>query len=164
MIEILNVSISAVALIVAFATAFFAHHYYTKGEQERKRETLISTLQSIDEFKVLFHGVARERKKTGVPLGQYEIDLFALFESNEPVVSEMERMIQHLLDRHMKIPNDVAAQAQIVKVHTNRLTNWMNMIHARFVNFNNNRIHEMESEFKRISALAKHLSNTASKP
>jgi hypothetical protein len=159
MFDALNFTISIIALIVAIATAIAAHRYYVINEQGRRRELLLGALQAADEACFVFQQVERERLKTGPELDVEEASLFQQFSEMESMLSKTSEVVNSVLSiEEHKIPNDMVLVALQMKKASANLNRMGTMLHARFVNCNNNKIDEISTRLKLVRDLARQLS------
>lgn len=159
----INLVISISALVIAVATAFAAHYYHIKGDQRRKRELLLETLKSLDRYEVLAQNVERERNKTGCLIDTEERDIFALLQTcNEEMRKATETTIQ-VLSRKSKISDEMLHSAEMVKKHTDGLSNWLEMLQMRFLNFNNNRVADITNRLESFRKDLEQISTSHSK-
>jgi hypothetical protein len=134
----INLTISLFALVIAIATAFAAHYYYTRNDQRRRREIILETLKALDRYDVLAHNVERERNKTGCPIDEDERNTFALLQTCNEQMKKAAEATNQVLSNKSKISDEILHTAEMLKRHTDSLSNWLEMLQTRFMNFNNN--------------------------
>lgn len=153
--------ISLLSLVVAIATAVAAHHYFKRSERQRDEDLIRTALTKFSQCRADSTVLKRERAKTGQPIAEYEHELFAQLELLSTLAEELEKELIGILSSGKKITPDIRSATLSVLAITEGFSTHVQMISAKFQNFNNNRFGKLvelqEQRPKLESLLREHL-------
>lgn len=151
-----STSLSLLSLVVAIATALAAHHYFKRAELQRDEDLVHNALVKFARCRADAIALKRERSKTGHPVAEYEHELFAQFELISTVVERLEKELIEILSSGKKITPKIRSAAITAVAITESYSMHLQMISAKFQNFNNNRFSrlvELQEQLPKLESL-----------
>lgn len=145
--------LSLLSLVVAIATAVAAHHYFRRAQHQRDEDLIRSALVKFSQCRADAAVLKRERSKTGQPLAEYEHELFAQLELLSTVAERLEKKLIEILSSGKKITPDIRSATLSALAITEGLSTHVQMISAKFQNFNNNRFGKLVELQERLPKL-----------
>ena len=100
--------------------------------------------------------LTRERNKTGQPFADYELELFTQFELLSTMAEKLEKELVEILSSGKKITPKIRSAALSAMALAERFSTQLQMISAKFQNFNNNkfgRLVELQEQLPKLESL-----------
>lgn len=148
--------LSFISLIVAIATALAAHHYFKSAEHQRNEDLMHNALAKLSQYRADATTLKRERSKTGQPIDEHEQGLFEQLDMLNTVAEDLEKGLIEILSTGRKITPEIRSATLTVIAVTERFSTQLQMISAKFQNFNNNRFSkliELQEQLPKLESL-----------
>ncbi len=152
----LSIFLSLLSLVVALATGLAAHHYFRRAERQRDEDIIHNTLVKYARCRADVTALTRERNKTGQPFADYELELFTQFELLSTMAEKLEKELVEILSSGKKITPKIRSAALSAMALAERFSTQLQMISAKFQNFNNNkfgRLVELQEQLPKLESL-----------
>lgn len=152
----LSTLLSLLSLVVAIATAIAAHHYFKHAEHQRDEELIHSTLVAFTQCRNDLEVLKRERNKTGHAIDEHEHELFKQFEFFSTIAEKLETDLIEILSSGKKITPEIRRAVISAVALAERLSTTLQMVSAKFQNFNNNRfgrLIELQEQLPKLESL-----------
>lgn len=142
--DIFNVAISTTALILSIGSAIYGARQYRASESLRTRDELIEALGAMTRFDIMYNAVRRERAKTGMPTTDFEKEAFEGFDLLQESHKAIRPSIELLLSQNKITPTfKELGSFRIYRETAIAQTDWLRLLHERFVRYNENKIGEL---------------------
>lgn len=151
--ELVNTFIAILALVLSAVALYYSRIQHLQVEEMRVKGEILSVIKEFRRYGHITSEMRREREKTGFELVQGEVEIFKLFDAMHSLHDRLEEKLKKLLmQRKFKVDNALLSQALIVKTQTEAMTQHIELLHQRFLRFNQNNIPELKEKLEKISA------------
>jgi hypothetical protein len=150
--EIANTFIAILALVLSAVALYYSRIQHLQAEEILVKEEILRVIKEFRRYQLIVSEMKREREKTGSELDQGEIKLFQQFDSMHSQQDQLEDLLEIMLMRKkFKANNELLSQALITKTKTEAMTQHIELLHQRFLRFNQNKLPELKERLDKIS-------------
>lgn len=151
--ELVNTFIAILALVLSAVALYYSRIQHLQVEEIRVKGEILSAIKEFQRYRHIVSEMKRERGKTGCELDQGEVEIFKLFDTMHSLHDQLEEELNKLLmQKKFKVDNVLLSHALIVRSQTEAMAQHIELLHQRFLRYNQNKLPELKEKLERITA------------